>query len=101
MSENVRDLIFQMLDEPQALRVYINSPEEIYLEKQDSFELSTLKLNGSAELKALVQLLGREAGRVLSTDEPAVHFRLKDGKRVAAFRPPGSTSPLVFISKEK
>ena len=99
MSENVRDLIFQLLDQPEVLRVFINAPGEIYLEKQDSFELSNLTLPGADPLKSLLQELGREVGRQLSTAEPAVHFRLNDGKRVAAFRPPGSTSPLICISK--
>jgi Flp pilus assembly CpaF family ATPase len=99
MTETKRDVIFKLLDQPQALRVYINAPEEIYLEKQESFELTSLKLSGPDELKALVQELGQDVGRTLSTDEKAVHFRLGDGKRVAAFRPPGSSSPLVCISK--
>ena len=99
MTEEKRDVIFKLLDEPQALRVYINAPEEVYLEKKESFEFTTVKLSGTDELKSLLQELGREVGRELSTDEKAAHFRLGDGKRVAAFRPPGSRSPLVCISK--
>lgn len=99
MTEINREVIFKLLDEPQALRVYINAPEEIYVEKEESFELTNVKLSGADELKSLVQDLGREVGRELSTNEKAIHFRLGDGKRVAAFRPPGSRSPLVCISK--
>ena len=67
MTEKKHQLIFKLLDQPRALRVYINAPEKIYLEKQKSFELTNVKISGLDELKALVQELGKEVGRELST----------------------------------
>jgi Flp pilus assembly CpaF family ATPase len=58
-----------LLDEPQALKVYVNAPEEIYVAKKESFEFTNVKLSGADELKSLIQDLGREVGRELSTDK--------------------------------
>lgn len=96
--KNIEEIL-GLLDDPEGVRVFVNGWDEVYLEKKDGFEHTGLKLDGPGEVAALVRGLGLKVGRDLSAAEKVVHFRLPDGKTVAAFRPPGSTNPLVCISR--
>jgi len=98
MANKNLDSIIKMLDDSAGVSVYINSPDEVYLEENDNFSQTALKLSDVAEINSILQELGQQVGRSLSGDEKAAHFQLPDGKRVASFRPPGSTAPLIMIS---
>jgi Flp pilus assembly CpaF family ATPase len=91
--------ILHLLDKPDGLRLYINAPDEVYLERQESFERLDAAFSGTDEVKEFLHSLGRQVGRELTLKEKAVHFRLPGGKRVAAFNRPGAPNPVVCIAK--
>ncbi len=99
MSEHEVDSVLKLLDDPEALRLFVNDSEEIYLEKKESFELTGAKLTGSANVMTFLQSLGQLVGRAITASDKVVNFRLSDGKRVSSFHPPGATSPLICISR--
>ena len=91
--------IAKLLREPDAVRVYVNGPEQVYVERKESFERAGWGFADEEELESLIQSCAMSVGRMVTGTEPAFHIRLEGGTTVAAFRPPGAASPLLCFTK--
>ncbi|MFH1724019.1 MAG: hypothetical protein ABII00_05280 [Elusimicrobiota bacterium] len=91
--------IARLLGAQDAVRVYVNGPEQVYVEKKESFERAGWGFAGAEELESLVRTCATSVGRKLTGKEPAFHIRLESGTTVAAFRLPGAESPLLCFTK--
>lgn len=91
--------IMDLLGDAAVLKIYVNGPDQLYAEKEESFEQARSPFAGLEDLEAAIRTLAAAVGRAPSGREPVVHFRMQDGTRVAVLRPPGSRYPLLCLSK--
>ncbi len=99
MSDNELKSVTDLLAGTDARKVYVNGPQQVYVEKAESFEKAALSFSGVEEVEALVRSAAKGAGREVGGKEPVMHFRLEGGTTVAVFRPQGAESPLICFSK--
>ena len=91
--------IKKYLDDFTVNKIYVNGYDQVYVEKPDSFIKADSKFANDGELEDLIEELAAEVGRTVSGNEPAIHFRLKDGTTVAVFRSRDATTPLLCLNK--
>ena len=108
--QGVADLIVQqavgfgvidpLIKDPTITEVMVNSPDEIYFERDGAILRSNLRFVDSAELAATIHKLVELAGRRVDETSPMVDARLADGSRLNAVLPPVAPfGPILTIRK--
>ncbi|MGH7425630.1 MAG: CpaF family protein, partial [Candidatus Methylomirabilales bacterium] len=89
-----------LLRDPWITEVMINSPREIFVERQGRIEPAGCALSSDAEVVHLVERVIGPLGLRIDESHPYVEARLPDGSRLHAIIPPVSVrGPVVTIRK--
>lgn len=67
--------------------VLVNGPDQVYIDRGEGLELTTVCFSSDAEVRKLAQRLAASVGRRLDDAAPFVDARLSDGTRVHAVLP--------------
>jgi pilus assembly protein CpaF len=93
-------VIDPLLKDPTITEVMVNSPDEIYFERDGRILRSDLRFIDNAEVLTAIHKFVDLAGRRVDQSSPMVDARLADGSRLNAVLPPVSPSgPIVTIRK--
>jgi pilus assembly protein CpaF len=68
--------------------VLVNGPEQVFLDRGDGLELTTVRFTDDDAVRRLAQRLAASAGRRLDDASPYVDLRLRDGTRFHAVLAP-------------
>ncbi|OPX92843.1 MAG: putative conjugal transfer protein [Pelotomaculum sp. PtaB.Bin104] len=79
--------------------IMINSPNEVYIEKDGKLTLTDVKFDSTEEVMELVRRMVQYSGRRVDFSNPVVNARLQDGSRVNAVIMPSCEYPVVSIRK--
>ncbi len=97
----LKDTLFPLealLADDNIQEIMINSPDNIWIEKEGISNKSDVAINTNM-LLASMELLARVANQDLSLQHPLLEARLEDGSRVAGVIPPVSDYPCLSIRK--
>jgi len=90
-SETVRSFlspIVPYLDDPDVTEVMINSPEEIWIERNGRVERSDSKFDSADALMSAVNNISQFVKRRIDEETPYMDARLPDGSRIHVILPP-------------
>jgi pilus assembly protein CpaF len=89
-----------LIHDPSISEVMVNSPEEIYFERDGIIYLSALRFRDRDHIMLAVDRIISPLGRRVDESSPFVDARLKDGSRVNVIIPPLTPrSPAITIRK--
>ncbi|MGI5838277.1 MAG: CpaF family protein [bacterium] len=89
-----------LLHDPEITEIMINSPQQIYVEKQGKLTLTDLQYEDNRQVMNLIEKIVAPLGRRIDESSPMVDARLPDGSRVNAIIPPlALKGPCVTIRK--
>jgi pilus assembly protein CpaF len=92
--------IGMLLRDPSISEIMINGPKQIYVERDGKIELTEFIFTDEAHLSYFVERILDYSGRRISSLEPCVDARLKDGSRVNIVRNSiSSIGSLITIRK--
>lgn len=93
-------IIDKLIRDPDITDILVNSPDQIYIEKEGLLEKTDLKFGDEEELYYILQRMVQESGRRIDVSTPYVDFRLEGGIRVTAVIPPiAADTPFFCIRK--
>ena len=72
----------QFLDDPSVSEIMINTPEEIYIEKNGKLVRTDARFDSHESFMAAVNNVLQFTGKRLTTEQPLLDSRLPDGSRV-------------------
>lgn len=82
-----------LLDDPTITDVLVNSPDEVYVERDGRLERADIRFDSSAQLTELAHRIAAGVGRELTLERPFVDARMRDGSRAnAVIAPVGGPS---------
>ena len=82
-----------LLDDPAITDVLVNSPEEIYVEREGTLERAPVRFESAAQVTELAHRIAAGVGRELTLERPFVDARMRDGSRAnAVIAPVGGPS---------
>lgn len=91
--------ILPFLDDPQITEIMINSPDEIWIEKNGRLARTDARFSNEG-LLAAARNIAQYVGRVLSEERPQLDARLPDGSRIhIVLSPVARQGPVVCIRK--
>lgn len=73
---------------PHVTDVLVNGPDQVFLDRGDGLELTTVRFPDDAAVRRLAQRLAAQGGRRLDDASPHVDLRLPDGTRLHAVLSP-------------
>jgi pilus assembly protein CpaF len=79
--------------------ILINSPSDVYMERQGRLEKAPVYFKNKEHLMHIIRKLAASAGRRIDESVPMVDAYLTDGSRVNAIIPPVAVAPSVSIRK--
>jgi pilus assembly protein CpaF len=92
--------IENLILDPEISEIMLNSPTEIFIEKQGVIE----KVQGitipNDQLRVAVQNIARSLGDDISEEKPILDSRLPDGSRIAAVLPPCSIHGITLTIRK-
>ena len=89
-----------LLRDPTVTEVMVNSPTDIYIERQGRIQRADVQLSGDAQIMHLIERVIGPLGLRVDESQPFVEARLADGSRLHAIIPPLSvTGPVVTIRR--
>lgn len=77
-----------LLDEPETTDVFVNSPQDVWVDRGSGLVPVPLSLGTEDDVRALAVRLAALGGRRLDDSQPLVDVRLPDGVRLNALIPP-------------
>ncbi len=81
------------LEDPRVTDVLVNSPSEIYVERDGRLERADCSFRDRADLADLAHRIAASVGRELTIEQPYVDARMRDGSRAnAVIEPVGGPS---------
>ena len=87
-----------LLADPDVTDVLVNGPSEVWVDRGNGLQRSTVAFADAASVARLAQRLAAAAGRRLDSAQPTVDARLPDGVRLHAVLPPISPAgPLISL----
>jgi len=82
-----------LLEDPRVTDVLVNSPTEIYVERDGRLERADCAFRDRVELADLAHRIAASVGRELTIEQPYVDARMRDGSRAnAVIEPVGGPS---------
>lgn len=87
------------LADPDVSEIMVNSPHQIYVERNGVMELTDLSYTDSEELMNAIYRIMQYCGRRINFSSPMEDARLPDGSRVNAVVPPVTDYPVLTIRK--
>ena len=94
------DILSEALDEPGVTEVMVNSPEQIYVEKEGRLIRFHKSFSTPAKLEDVVQQIVARVNRRVNEANPMVDARLEDGSRVNIVLPPVALDgPVITIRR--
>lgn len=95
-------IIQPLLDDRNITEIMINSPTNVYIEKNGKLELTDIKFDSPDQILQIIDRIVSPLGRRIDESSPVVDARLPDGSRVNAVIPPIAVkSPTLTIRKFK
>jgi pilus assembly protein CpaF len=92
--------IEQYFFDPQISEIMVNSPEQIFIEKNGQMILTDLKFDNNEHVRFAINHIINPMGRFISSKHPLIDSRLPDGSRVNAVIPPVSPNgPCITIRR--
>ena len=90
----------RLLNDPAVTDVLVNSPDDIWVEREGRLHKTGVVMPGEAAIVAAVERMIAPLGLRLDRASPAVDARLPDGSRLHAVIPPASVDgPVVAIRR--
>ncbi len=77
-----------LLGDPSISDILVNGPQQVYVERGGSLELTPVRFRDNAHLMHVIDKIVSAVGRRCDETQPLVDARLKDGSRVNAVIPP-------------
>ncbi len=94
------DVLQELLDDKTVTEIMINSPTEIFIEKNNRIKRWELSFENSERLEDIIQQIVSRINRRVNTSHPIADARLEDGSRVHIVLPPiALKGPTVTIRK--
>lgn len=95
-------IIQPLLDDKDITEIMINSPTQVYIERNGKIELTDIKFDSPDQILQIIDRIVSPLGRRIDESSPVVDARLPDGSRVNAVIPPIAVkSPTLTIRKFK
>ena len=92
--------ITPLLNDPQINEVMVNSPNQVYVERNGRLELSGVTFRDNAHILHIIERIVAPLGRRIDESSPMVDARLPNGSRVNIIIPPLSLNgPTITIRK--
>lgn len=92
--------IGMLLRDPSISEIMINGPKQVYVERNGKIELTEIVFSDETHLAYFIERILDYSGRRVSSLEPCVDARLKDGSRVNIVKSPvSSIGSLLTIRK--
>jgi pilus assembly protein CpaF len=92
--------IENLILDPEISEIMINSPTDIFIEKQGVVEKVTGVTIPTDQLRVAVQNIARSLGDDISEEKPILDSRLPDGSRIAAVLPPCSIHGITLTIRK-
>jgi pilus assembly protein CpaF len=86
--------------DPEISEIMINSPSDIFIEKQGVMERVQGVTIPTDQLRVAVQNIARSLGDDISEEKPILDSRLPDGSRIAAVLPPCSIHGITLTIRK-
>ncbi len=94
------DVLQELLDDRSVTEIMINSPDEIFIEKNNTIRRWDLSFENTERLEDIIQQIVSRINRRVNTSHPIADARLPDGSRVHIVLPPVALKgPTVTIRK--
>ncbi|HHW23037.1 MAG TPA: CpaF family protein [Clostridiaceae bacterium] len=92
--------ITPLLNDPQINEVMVNSPTQVYVERNGKLELSGVTFRDNAHILHIIERIVAPLGRRIDESSPMVDARLPNGSRVNIIIPPlALNGPTITIRK--
>lgn len=85
-----------LLRDRRVTDVLVNGPREVWVDRGDGLERTSVHFDSDADVRRLAQRLAAQAGRRLDESAPFVDARLPDGTRLHCVLPPIATGSTVI-----
>jgi pilus assembly protein CpaF len=92
--------IENLILDPEISEIMINSPSDIFIEKQGVMERVLGVTIPTDQLRVAVQNIARSLGGDISEEKPILDSRLPDGSRIAAVLPPCSIHGITLTIRK-
>jgi pilus assembly protein CpaF len=92
--------IENLILDPEISEIMINSPSDIFIEKQGVMEKALGVTIPTDQLRVAVQNIARSLGDDISEEKPILDSRLPDGSRIAAVLPPCSIHGITLTIRK-
>jgi pilus assembly protein CpaF len=92
--------IENLILDPEISEIMINSPNDIFIEKQGVMEKVPNVTISTDQLRVAVQNIARSLGDDISEEKPILDSRLPDGSRIAAVLPPCSIHGITLTIRK-
>lgn len=92
--------IENLILDPEISEIMINSPSDIFIEKQGVMERVLGITIPTDQLRVAVQNIARSLGDDISEEKPILDSRLPDGSRIAAVLPPCSIHGITLTIRK-
>ena len=92
--------IENLILDPEISEIMVNSPTDIFIEKQGVVEKVTGVTIPTDQLRVAVQNIARSLGDDISEEKPILDSRLPDGSRIAAVLPPCSIHGITLTIRK-
>src|SRR5205809_1231267 len=92
--------IENLILDPDISEIMLNSPTEIFIEKQGVIEQVRGITLPADQLRVAVQNIARSLGDDISEEKPILDSRLPDGSRIAAVLPPCSIQSITLTIRK-
>lgn len=92
--------IENLILDPEISEIMINSPSDIFIEKQGVMERVLGVTIPTDQLRVAVQNIARSLGDDISEEKPILDSRLPDGSRIAAVLPPCSIHGITLTIRK-
>src|SRR5258708_551880 len=86
--------------DPEISEIMVNSPSDIFIEKQGVMEKVEGVTIPPGQLRVAVQNIARSLGDDISEEKPILDSRLPDGSRIAAVLPPCSIHGITLTIRK-